>query len=523
MNGFEVIPPAIFVSKEDVSLQICYANEAFYRLLGYRDREDFDLTNHASAVSAIYRPDLVKVLLALGQVKQGAEHSFSADFRAVTRSHSQKWVHAEGSLMVNNNEERRIVFALYDLERLEREQRRLQQMRNANEMVERLLGGGAARIKFDKQMTLLEVSEGWSQLMKPPGERAGASMLALIPEADRERVYDAFASAYNAGRMLEVCFIKPALPGEQDRLIQIQAGCVGDSEGYPVFSAVFKDITRETEKEKEFESLGQRLRHLNSLLPCGYSLYTLEDNLLIESNSAFQAMTEYQASELAGGAFSRSAFMKAEEAERLYRQVSSMRLEDSPVTMECSLFSKSGAELKVRAQISRIEDPQGRSLYQIMEQDVSRERRAEAQCAQLEQKMALMDELTDQPMVRMLLNERMKISGTNPAFVRMSGYAPEELGGMDGFKLFPAEEITRIMQACKQCMQDGQIFEMECRLKKADGIFQPVLMKAKSMILSQGLELFVALTAMAEPEQEQEEGKPSEAPEPEGEQTEMES
>ena len=64
---------------------------------------------------------------------------------------------------------------------------------------------------------------------------------------------------------------------------------------------------------------------------------------------------------------------------------------------------------------------------------------------------------------------------------------------------------------------------MECRLKKADGIFQPVLMKAKSMILSQGLELFVALTAMAEPEQEQEEGKPSEAPEPEGEQTEMES
>ena len=71
------------------------------------------------------------------------------------------------------------------------------------------------------------------------------------------------------------------------------------------------------------------------------------------------------------------------------------------MTMECSLFSKSGAELKVRAQISRIEDPQGRSLYQIMEQDVSRERRAEAQCAQLEQKMALMDELTDQPMVRM--------------------------------------------------------------------------------------------------------------------------
>lgn len=504
MSGFEVIPPAIFVSKEDVSLEICYANEAFYRLLGYRDREDFDLTNHSSAVSAVYRPDLVKVLLAMGQVKQKEEHSFSADFRVVTRAHRQKWVHAEGSLMVQDIE-RRIVFALYDLERLEREQRRIQQLRSANELVERFLGGGAARIKFDKQMTLLEVSEGWSQLMKPPGERSGASMLALIPETERERVYDAFASAYDAGRMLEVCFLKSIMPGEQEQLIQIQAGCVGDSEGYPVFSAVFKDITQEVARQREFENLEQRLENIRNILPCACSVYTVEENLLVESNSVFQSMMEYGEAELADGIFSRSAFMKAEEAERLYRQVRVMKIGDPPVKMECSLFSKNGFERKVCTQISRIQDGTGRALYQLMEQDISRERQAEGRLAQMERRMELMDELMDQSMLRILLNERMKIEEFNRAFIRMSGYAREQMADINGFKLFSAEDIARIMRCCKQCVQDNQCFELECSLHKADGTTQPVLMKAKSIILSDGLELVAVLTARPVAVQEKEE------------------
>lgn len=491
MNEFEVIPPAIFVSKEDVSLEICYANEAFYRLLGYRDRTDYDFAHHGSAVSAIYRPDLVKVLLAMGQVKQGAEHSFSADFRAVTRVHGQKWVHAEGSLMVSGGE-RRIVFALYDQERLQSEQKRIQQLRSANELVERLLGGGAARIKFDRQMTLIEVSEGWTRLMQPPGERPGASMLALMPEADRERVYDAFASAYDAGRMVEVCFVKPSLPGQSEQLIQIQAGCVGDSEGYPVFSAVFKDVTSETRRAKEYESLQGRFERLRNLLPCACSLYTLEDNLLMESNAAFQDMLGYEPSELICGTFSRSAFMKAEEAERLYAQARVMKAGDPPVSMECSLFSKEGAERKVRTQISRV-DSEDQPLYMLMDQDISRERHAEAKCARLEGRLALMDELMDRPFIRILLNEGMEIAEFNSAFMRLTGYADDEMRTISGFKLFSPEDVTQIVRGCKQCVQDGRIFELECGLKGADGAVHPVLMRAKGEVQSDGLMLFAAL------------------------------
>lgn len=105
----------------------------------------------------------------MGQVKQGAEHSFSADFRVVTRSHGQKWVHAEGSLMVNGNEERGSSLRYTTWNDWSANSGACSRCATPMKWWSAFWAAGPVRLKFDKQMTLLEVSEGWSRLMKPPG------------------------------------------------------------------------------------------------------------------------------------------------------------------------------------------------------------------------------------------------------------------------------------------------------------------------------------------------------------------
>ncbi len=475
---------------EDMAMNICFANDAFYRLIDYRDKQDYDRANNNSAISAIHRPDLMRLLSAVGALK-GGECTFSSDFRLKTRLGKDKWVHAEGSL-VEHEKLRKIVFVLYDLKKVEKVERNIEQNLQATRRLATTLSGGIASVRFDRDLSVLDADSNFIHLLMGIKEENAVSLMHECAEEDGNKLYSAFAAAYNQGTEVDLR-LHPNV--SRDKIIRLHGIRSGESEGYPVFSCVVYDVTNQENMKRKVHSAMEREQKILNRLPCHIIRHQLDGEGVLQSVSTeLLEQLGFESEDMPG---SISNLFLPEDCSRIFKAVEAFSGKEESFIMEYTLTGPGEKKMPVRAQICLLNDDEGNFICQHALVDLSREIELKNhQNAQEQQQRALM-QLMDQPTFRLKVDESVALLDFNLAFENFTGYSKERLAEISGKELFTKGSLALLLSCCTQALADKESFEMGCTINGHNDEPIEAMLKGSIILSSNEKPILVAVIANA--------------------------
>jgi PAS domain S-box-containing protein len=218
----------------------------------------------------------------------------------------------------------------------------------------------------DQDVILLEASSEYLQFFKMGGlEKDHFAFSALSYE---QAAY--FTKlACEAGKNREVISLEiPYINGEELFWISVQASCIGEQNGWPVYFGTIVDITKKVQMELEYEVT------YNSL-PGGITKLILNDTIsLVSANPAFYHMLGIREEEY-GGEF--LSYIDERDRNVVKNTMHSQLSHDIPILIEFRMHHRDGKEIWLHMDGKKIGEKDGYPLLLTVILDITERKRAQ--------------------------------------------------------------------------------------------------------------------------------------------------
>ena len=262
---------------------------------------------------------------------------------------------------------------------------------------------------------------------------------------------------------------------------------------YLMSRATLYDVTEWNQAVHELKESEERFGQMVRLSPDGIVLTSVAEGRVSEANEAFCRIAGRPREEVIGRTTLELGFWR-DPHERQAMVVIPAMVPGGIRQFEHVIRTPAGETRDVLARSTRI-DLQGESLLLSMYQDITERRRAERLLEESEQRLARMVEASPEAITIASIEDGTFVA-VNPAAVRLSGYAREEMIGRSAVDMGFWPDLEERRRLIADVQRYETVHAREIRLRRKDGKVRDVLASAamievgsRKYLLFQGIDI----------------------------------
>jgi len=285
-------------------------------------------------------------------------------------------------------------------------------------------------------------------------EMMGMNNRQYMSEKTAKTVYETFNEVYCSGKPTKAFDWELIRKDGEKRYLETTVSPVWDSSGRPIgFSGIGRDVTERRLARKALEESEQKYRTILESIEDGYYEVDLEGSLIF-FNPALCKITGYSPEDLHG--MNNRDYTEPETAKkmfeifnRIYRTGEPSRIDDYEV------IKKDGSKAVVELSTALMRNPAGEPIgFRGIARDVTERERIKQELKESEEKYKTIIETIDDGYFEVDLRGNMVFF--NEGMVKMFGYSPEEMMGMNNRKYQSEETAGKVYEIFNEVYRTGK-------------------------------------------------------------------
>jgi len=301
-----------------------------------------------------------------------------------------------------------------------------------------------------------------------PEEMMGMNNRQYMSEKTAKTVFETFNEVYRTSKPTKAFDWELITKYGEKRYLETSVSPVRDSSGQVTgFSGIARDVTERRLARKALEESEQKYRTILQSIEDGYYEVDLEGNLIF-FNPALCKITGYSPEELHG--MNNRDYTEPETAKKMFEIFNRIYRTGEPSRIDnYEVIKKGGTKAVVELSTSLMRSPAGEPIgFRGIARDITERERMKQELKESEEKYRTIIETIDDGYFEVDLRGDMVFF--NEGLVKMFGYSPEEMMGMNNRRYQSEETAKKVYQIFNEVFRTGKPAKpFEWELIRKDG------------------------------------------------------